>query len=218
MPADNAWEFEPSKFPKPSEQKIDSAFRDLIASVQHQSTDASGDAITIDLDLMINVIHDMGHTKPEAEYALCLALNDGYLRAVHYHKPIVSPFSGDTIAHVEKPVLVPTEKFLKLDLAAAKPAEQPPLDDSFQIGITGLTPRQQAAFKLIQSLESRAKAATIARKLGIKESTFRTHYLPKLVPHGLRNEGDGYYILSKIALYRAIASRDLARCSARHFY
>jgi hypothetical protein len=64
----------------------------------------------------------------------------------------------------------------------------------FVIGVTGLSPRQRAAFSLIKSLSKPAKGIVIANKLDMDEKTFRRHYAPALRPHGLKNDGKGYYI------------------------
>jgi len=66
----------------------------------------------------------------------------------------------------------------------------------FIIGESGLNSRQRAAFALIKGLSEPTKATSIARQLKICADTFRKHYVPALRPHGLRNDGDGYYIVS----------------------
>lgn len=51
----------------------------------------------------------------------------------------------------------------------------------------------QLAIQFIKG-HPKAKALTIAKHLGVKEATFRSNYMPALNDHGVRNDGDGYYI------------------------
>lgn len=55
-----------------------------------------------------------------------------------------------------------------------------------------LKPRQQLALAIIRDNPG-LKAIVIAKRLGIEESTFLSHYVPKLKLHGVKNERDGYF-------------------------
>jgi hypothetical protein len=59
-----------------------------------------------------------------------------------------------------------------------------------------LNEKQQRALQFI-SARGPVKAVIIARELSIKESTFRTHYVPVLEKHGVRNHGNGYLLASE---------------------
>jgi hypothetical protein len=56
-----------------------------------------------------------------------------------------------------------------------------------------LTAKQQRALELIKS-KGPIKGLAIARQIKVEESTLRTHYLPILRKHGVKNGDDGYYI------------------------
>ena len=63
--------------------------------------------------------------------------------------------------------------------------------------VKGLTPKQQRALELIRKHDGPIKGVLLARKLEIEESTLRKHYIPVLKGHGVKNNGDGYYIDSE---------------------
>jgi hypothetical protein len=54
-----------------------------------------------------------------------------------------------------------------------------------------LNKNQEKALNYIKANPG-SKAIVISRNVGIAESTFLTHYVPKLKQHGVCNEGDGY--------------------------
>lgn len=66
--------------------------------------------------------------------------------------------------------------------------------DSTSTNKTSLTGKYQQAFDLIKNSPNPIKGAVLASKLEIDETTFRKHYVSRLRPHGVRNDGSGYYI------------------------
>ena len=98
-----------------------------------------------------------------------------------------NPDLGEILYHrgvrnIRREVIRPeVEEFERRRLAKAEPP--------------ALTAKERKALEFVRK-KGKVKGILIARHIGVSEPRFRSAYVPKLRPHGLRNDrdGEGYYV------------------------